>query len=240
MGMSLYGFGNSEESDKWSGVLFEADESGDLTEIDFGVRYPMNWTVYIYDSFNGTSPGTLMESISGSSDRNNWVTVPVNSVPIDAGQEFFIAVKFESETYPISFDNTGELSGRSFYSTDGTYFDNFLSAYGDANIRAKISTDAFISIEENTHLPNQISLFPNYPNPFNPTTILSFSLINNDHVLLEVYDIKGQNIETLVNSELFAGRHKIKWNGTQYSSGIYFIKLRTENIEMNQKIMLLK
>jgi len=240
MGMSLYGFGNSEESDKWSGVSFEAEESGYLTEIDFGVRYPMNWTVYVYDSFNGTSPGTLMESISGSSDRNNWVTVPVNSVPIDAGQDFFVAVKFESETYPISFDNTGTLSGRSYYSTDGTYFDNILSAYGDANIRAKISTDAFISIEENTHLPNMISLFPNYPNPFNPTTTLSFSLINNDHVLLEVYDIKGRNIETLVNSKLSVGRHNIRWDGSQYSSGIYFIKLRTENIEMNQKIMLLK
>ena len=240
MGMSLYGFGNSEESDKWSGVSFEAEESGYLTEIDFGVRYPMNWTVYVYDSFNGTSPGTLMESISGSSDRNNWVTVPVNSVPIDAGQDFFVAVKFESETYPISFDNTGTLSGRSYYSTDGTYFDNILSAYGDANIRAKISTDAFISIEENTHLPNKISLFPNYPNPFNPTTTLSFSLINNYHVLLEVYDIKGRNIETLVNSKLSIGRHNIRWDGSQYSSGIYFVKLRTENIAMNQKIMLLK
>ena len=240
MGMSLYGFGNSEESDKWSGVSFEAEESGYLTEIDFGVRYPMNWTVYVYDSFNGTSPGTLMESISGSSDRNNWVTVAVNSVPIDAGQDFFVAVKFESETYPISFDNTGTLSGRSYYSTDGTYFDNILSAYGDANIRAKISTDAFISIEENTHLPNKISLFPNYPNPFNPTTTLSFSLINNYHVLLEVYDIKGRNIETLVNSKLSIGRHNIRWDGSQYSSGIYFVKLRTENIAMNQKIMLLK
>ena len=240
MGMSLYGFGNSEESDKWSGVSFEAEESGYLTEIDFGVRYPMNWTVYVYDSFNGTSPGTLMESISGSSDRNNWVTVPVNSVPIDAGQDFFVAVKFENETYPISFDNTGALSGRSYYSTDGSYFDNILSAYGDANIRAKISTDAFISIEENINLPNKISLFPNYPNPFNPTTTLSFSLISNDHVLLEVYDIKGRNIEILVNSKLSVGRHNIRWDGSQYSSGIYFIKLRTENIEMNQKIMLLK
>ena len=86
----------------------------------------------------------------------------------------------------------------SYYSTNGTYFDNILSAYGDANIRAKISTDAFISIENNIHLPKQISLFPNYPNPFNPTTTLSFSLINNDHVLLEVYDIKGRNIEILV------------------------------------------
>ena len=200
----------------------------------------MNWTVYVYDSFNGTAPGTLMESISGSSDRNNWVTVHVSSVPIDAGQEFFVAVKFESETYPISCDNTGALSGRSYYSTDGSYFDNILSSYGDANIRAKISTDAFISIENNTYLPNQISLFPNYPNPFNPTTTLSFSLINTDHVLLEVYDIKGQNIEILVNSKLSVGRHNIQWNGSQYSSGIYFVKLRTDNNEMNQKIMLLK
>ena len=115
-----------------------------------------------------------------------------------------------------------------------------MSLYGDANIRAKVSTETYVLVDDRSNLPDQITLHPNYPNPFNPTTTLSFSLINNDHVLLEVYDIKGRNIEILVNSELSIGRHNIQWNGSQYSSGIYFVKLRTENIEMNQKIMLLK
>jgi len=240
MGMSLYGFGNSEESDKWSGVSFEAEESGYLTEIDFGVRYPMNWTVYVYDSFNGTSPGTLMESMSGSSDRNNWVTVPVNSIPIDGGQDFFVAVKFESETYPISFDNAGALSGRSYYSTDGTYFDDILSAYGDANIRAKVSTDAFVGIEPVALVPNEIMLFPNYPNPFNPETTLSFNIESLQQTSLRIYDIQGRLIETLVQDKINPGYHTITWDASGFASGIYFAKIRSGNHVKMQKIMLLK
>jgi len=240
MGMSLYGFGNSEESDKWSGVSFEAEESGYLTEIDFGVRYPMNWTVYVYDSFNGTSPGTLMESISGSSDRNDWVTVPVNSIPIDGGQDFFVAVKFESETYPISFDNAGALSGRSYYSTDGTYFDDILSAYGDANIRAKISSDAFVGIDLVATVPHNVALFHNFPNPFNPTTTINFHVETSHTTSLQIYDINGRIVETLIQDKIKPGSHQIKWDGTEFASGIYFAKLRSGEKVKTQKIMLLK
>ena len=240
MGMSLYGFGNSEESDKWSGVSFEAEESGYLTEIDFGVRYPMNWTVYVYDSFNGTSPGTLMESISGSSDRNDWVTVPVNSIPIDGGQDFFVAVKFESETYPISFDNAGALSGRSYYSTDGTYFDDILSAYGDANIRAKISSDAFVGIDLVVTVPHNVALFHNFPNPFNPTTTINFHVETSHTTSLQIYDINGRIVETLIQDKIKPGSHQIKWDGTEFASGIYFAKLRSGEKVKTQKIMLLK
>jgi len=240
MGMSLYGFGNAEESDKWSGVSFEAEESGYLTEIDFGVRYPMNWTVYVYDSFNGTSPGTLMESISGSSDRNDWVTVPVNSVPIDGGQDFFVAVKFESETYPISFDNAGALSGRSYYSTDGTYFDDILSAYGDANIRAKVSTDAFIGIEPVATVPSDIMLFPNYPNPFNPETTFSFNIGSLKQTSLRIYDIQGRLIETLVQGKIEPGFYTMTWDASEVATGVYFVKLISGDKIKTRKIMVLK
>lgn len=240
MGMSLYGFGNSEESDKWSGVSFEAEESGYLTEIDFGVRYQMNWTVYVYDSFSGTSPGTLMESTSGYSDQNGWVTVSVDSVPIAAGQNFFVAVKYESETYSISFDNTGALSGRSYYSTDGSYFDNILSAHGDANIRAKISTDAFVGIEPLAAVPNEIMLFPNYPNPFNPETTFSFNIGSLKQTSLRIYDIQGRLIETLVQGKINPGFHTMTWDASEVATGIYFVKLISGDKIKTRKIMVLK
>ena len=241
MGMSLYGFGNSEESDKWSAVSFDAEEAGFLTEIDIGMRYAMDYTIYIYDSFDGSYAGTLIESINGQSERNGWLTVPVDSIPIDAGQNFLIAIKFSSQTYPIAFDNMSALSGRSYYSTNGEYFDNVLSSYGNANIRAKISTDSYVSsIDEKGTIPEEVTLHQNYPNPFNPSTTIAFTLKYESKVLLEVYDVKGRKIDTLIDKNLRSGVYDISWNGMEYSSGIYFIRLSTPELERKQKITLLK
>ena len=233
--------------DQWSGVLFTAEESGYITEIDFGVIYSgfwdddvMDYVVYVYDSFDGSSPGNLMGSVSGSTYKSDWITVGIDSVPVVNGQDFFVAIKFINETYAFCFDNTGQLSGRSYLSGDGISYDNMLSSYGDANIRAKISSDAFISVEEEFYIPNQIALFPNYPNPFNPVTTISFSMQISSNVLLEVYDIKGSFISRLINSELPVGNHEISWDAGNFPSGIYFVKLRTNEIELNQKIMLIK
>ena len=150
-------------------------------------------------------------------------------------------MKFINNTYAFCFDNTGTLSGRSYLSGDGVNYDNMLSSYGDANIRAKISTDAYVDIaNEDNVLPLDLQLHPNYPNPFNPSTMISFTINNNIKVLLEIYDIKGRKIETLINSDLRAGQHNIAWNGAQYSSGIYFVNLKTANFDRKQKITLLK
>ena len=70
--------------------------------------------------------------------------------------------------------------------------------------------------------------------------MISFTINNNIKVLLEIYDIKGRKIETLINSDLRAGQHNIAWNGAQYSSGIYFVNLKTANFDRKQKITLLK
>ena len=216
--------------------------------MDFGIIYDgwwdndvMEWTVYVYDSFDGNSPGNLMATVNGYSDKSDWTTVSIDSVPVQAQQDFFVAVKFINNTYAFCFDNTGTLSGRSYLSGDGVNYDNILSSYGDANIRAKISTDAYVHIaNEDNVLPLDLQLHPNYPNPFNPSTMISFTINNNIKVLLEIYDIKGRKIETLINSELRAGQHNIAWNGAQYSSGIYFVNLKTANFDRKQKITLLK
>ena len=100
----------------------------------------------------------------------------------------------------MAYDNMGDFSGRSYYSTNGISYSG-LSEYGDCNIRAKISTETFVKTNGNNYIPTQIKLYPNFPNPFNPTTQISFSIEKKSKVLLEIYDINGRKIETLINNK---------------------------------------
>ncbi|MEA1972150.1 MAG: T9SS type A sorting domain-containing protein, partial [Candidatus Cloacimonadota bacterium] len=100
------------------------------------------------------------------------------------------------------------------------------------------------STEEN-EITNIDRLIGNYPNPFNPETTISFNIQETNDVLLEIFNIKGQKIKTLINSALPAGNHKVVWNGTdendlQVSSGIYFYKLRSTGFEQIKKMILMK
>jgi len=85
----------------------------------------------------------------------------------------------------------------------------------------------------------------NYPNPFNPTTNISFSLKEAGKVSLDVYNAKGQKIRTLLNSEMAAANHVVTWNGDdnsgkKVSSGIYFYKMHTAKYTETKKMLLMK
>ncbi|MDP8200541.1 MAG: FlgD immunoglobulin-like domain containing protein [Candidatus Tenebribacter burtonii] len=85
----------------------------------------------------------------------------------------------------------------------------------------------------------------NYPNPFNPITTIAYSIIEAGYVTLQVYNVKGQLIKTLVSDVRETGNFSITWNGTDnsskpVSSGIYFYKMKTGNYEQSKKMILLK
>ncbi|GAB1468082.1 hypothetical protein MASR2M64_07860 [Candidatus Cloacimonadota bacterium] len=85
----------------------------------------------------------------------------------------------------------------------------------------------------------------NYPNPFNPTTTLSFSLPSDMVCKLEVYNVRGQKVKTLLNESLQSGRHSIVWDGKDahgrsVSSGVYFYRLDTPNRTQTPKMLLMK
>jgi len=99
----------------------------------------------------------------------------------------------------------------------------------------------FISqLDKMIHLPEKYSLNPAYPNPFNPITNISFNTPKNDHITIIVYDIKGNIVDTIVDQIFEAGYHSAKWNGTAYSSGIYFINMISESFTSSQKLTLVK
>ncbi len=99
---------------------------------------------------------------------------------------------------------------------------------------------------ENEIVPETTKLFPNYPNPFNPTTTIKFNTENTEDTELTIYNIKGQKIRTFSNLQIDKSpNQQIIWNGTDennklVSSGIYFYKLKVGNFEKTRKMILMK
>ncbi len=131
--------------------------------------------------------------------------------------------------------------------------------FGPIGITSNGSGDIFVAKLENTTSANNVliptnMMLTNYPNPFNPSTTISFSVTqNSDFVNLEVYNIKGQMVKdlspSLCHPEFIEGRgetkYSVTWNGTDQnnqhvSSGIYFYKLKAGNYEETKKMILLK
>jgi len=88
--------------------------------------------------------------------------------------------------------------------------------------------------------PEVISLGSAYPNPFNPTTSFELSVGNAGHVTMNVYNVMGQVVETLVNNTMDAGNYNITWDAANFSSGMYVVKAETANGLASQKVMLVK
>jgi len=79
-----------------------------------------------------------------------------------------------------------------------------------------------------------------YPNPFNPETNIVFEMSADSNVLIEIYNIKGQKVTTLVNDHYKAGSHKITWNAVGQSSGVYLLRFNTAETSEMKKLILLK
>jgi photosystem II stability/assembly factor-like uncharacterized protein len=97
------------------------------------------------------------------------------------------------------------------------------------------------SVEENnSSVPLDYFLFNNYPNPFNPVTSIQYAISSRQFVSLKVYDVLGNEIETLVNEEKPAGTYKITWHAEQLPSGVYFYQLKAGRFVATNKMMILK
>jgi hypothetical protein len=79
-----------------------------------------------------------------------------------------------------------------------------------------------------------------YPNPFNPSTRIEYSIVDAGHVNVSVYDMAGRLIDEIVNGWYDAGNQSVVWNAADYPSGIYFVKLEAGTFSASQKIVLVK
>ena len=89
-------------------------------------------------------------------------------------------------------------------------------------------------------IPTEFSLSQNYPNPFNPETSIEFGVPENAKVTVTVYNVLGQQVAELVNAEMEAGYHVVRWDATAMTSGVYFYRIAADDFTATKRMVLMK
>ena len=107
------------------------------------------------------------------------------------------------------------------------------------SIKNLIEPSDELGISQN-EFPNVFMIDSIYPNPFNPTTTIRFSLPHHSLINVHIYDLQGRLVDKLFNGYKQSGFHEIIWNAHEYSSGVYFVKVQSEREYVTSKILLVK
>ena len=132
----------------------------------------------------------------------------------------------------VSLPNKGE------FSTSGGFMGTYPTV-GESQFTLSVYGNVTASVEDDI-LPTRLTLHDAYPNPFNPSTIISFDLKDLDMVSLEIYDVSGRQVASLIQEHMSPGNHEISWNPGDLASGLYLVNLVAGTETFNQKITYIK
>jgi chitinase len=207
----------------------------------FGIRFN---TSGLYQPFTGDVPdlsfSDAMDSLQTGGWNYNWDSV--SSVPY---------LQNNSHTGLITFDDTMSVRLKTDYAFSKNLGGVMVWALDQDIINGKeplletientIKNHIGTSIEnEPLKSPYSFILYNNYPNPFNPSTIIKFSMSENTRVKLIIYDVLGRVIETLLNDSFTVGIHSVSFDGSNLPSGIYLYVLSSGTKAISKKMILLK
>ncbi len=216
--------------------------------------------LYVTNGDQPTAQSNFLYQNDGNS--NNWVNIlfkgtTTNRSAIGAR----ITLKAVIKGSPVT--QTREISGQTGYNAQNslnkefglgntTMIDTVIVKWpgGSTETFTNLTPNQFYTITEGQgivgiepgtgHLPDGYSLYQNYPNPFNPTTNITFSIRRSEYVGLNIYDLTGKLIETLIDTYLPAGAHSMSWDASNLPSGVYFYKFSAGAFTSTKKMTLLK
>ncbi len=147
-------------------------------------------------------------------------------------------------TMVAEVDATNNAAGSSYSWTDhgltnGTTYTYSLVAVDMNGGRSELATESVVP-SAGAAVITEYALHQNYPNPFNPTTTITFDLVEAGNVTLTVYNLMGQEIATLVNNELAAGRHQVAFDAANLPSGLYLYRMEANGFTDQHKMLLMK
>ncbi len=193
---------------------------------------------------------------------SNEISIDVNKDGKDemvfCMDNYIFMIEYKDGKYQMFYmhlDTFENNDGVTMYDLDNDKFEEMLihglkpNQNGEVRSFTKILKPSFVvnvAPEENINSAIKgYKLFQNYPNPFNSSTTIEFTLLKNTNVDIRVFDILGQEISELFAGYLVSGNHKIQWNGKNnlqqdLKSGVYFIRVKSEEYTSSIKIILLK
>jgi len=192
---------------------------------DSAALYPTTWAVgFTYGFFKG----------NGNNDGWN----AVDGYPIDMQFKFPSVTSFDWKRYSIDVQVPNTVDAKAIavrlhaYArfTGTIYFD-------DLSI---VKLDGVTGVSDGDELPVTYKLLQNYPNPFNPATIISYQIPEQGFVSINIYNVLGQRVATLVNDVQDAGNYKVNFDAGKLSSGIYIYQIKAGNFIQSRKMLLIK
>ena len=201
-------------------------------------------------------------SLVNIAQSNEFLSIPINDSILCGQIQFVYDRGINPPTFELPVSNENELFLNSHFPEEGYSIIEFARSGLLINDTIKINISSLsqgklLYIFKNQNhiqkgdyvinhvpLPEKLSLYPAYPNPFNPVATFKFdipsSLEGSQKVLLTIYDVKGRIVDTLLKQELMPGTYKVKWYAKYHASGMYFAQLRYGDMIKNQKVIFLK
>ena len=236
------------------GLVVEDFETGDFSMYPWEFIGNADWQITDLEVYEG-----VYSAKSGVISHNQYSTIFVELDVIADGEiSFWKKVSCENDPSGTDFDYLAfYIDGNEQARWDGEIDwseESYFVAAGNHNFKWIYDKDGYVSSGQDcawidyivfppfepevstdnmSVIPSIIKLCGNYPNPFNPSTTITYSLNKDSKITLEIYNIKGQKVRTLVNKEQSAGYHTVMWNGKDNNSrtaasGLYFYKMVSE------------
>ncbi len=185
------------------------------------------------------------------SEFNDWSTVDGEEMELEDAGVYTITYELEGEAgttfeykYYIQAGDGRDLPNGGWESDDvgenGTNNRIVELAGEDQTLPVVFFNNMPVNLGPDTENPTEFALNQNYPNPFNPTTVIEYALPENADVTLEVFNLQGQRVATLVNSQKQAGRYSVTFDAGSLASGLYIYRIQAGTFTETQKMMLVK
>lgn len=194
---------------------------------------------------NTTFLGVLGASVPGGLNQLAFLAIPgsaVNFVQL-VGNTSGLIGPGDSDQLTVRLYGL-EIPDTSYFATLRIHTNDPFTPEVDIPIRVD-AKDTMVAINPPGNLPRTFAVSRNYPNPFNPSTTIRYQLPRGSEVVLEIYNILGEKVRSLVNQRQEAGYHKVVWdgrddNGVPVASGLYLYRFRAGKYEKTNKMVLLK
>jgi hypothetical protein len=229
--------------------------SGKLVHLVWSDQRPNHWAVYYKRSSDEGitwSADTLLGSPFGLSEFSSMAVSGelVHVIWSDARNGNWEIYYKNSTNQGISWESDKRLTnapGVSWFpsiAASGRMVHAMWSDFRDDNYEIYYSRDTtgnIVGINAVTgSIPGLFSLHQNYPNPFNPNTNIKFNIPKESGVRLEIFDAIGRSVDVLVDEKLNAGTYNVQWDGSGYSSGVYYYRIKTELYTETKKMLMVK
>ena len=133
-----------------------------------------------------------------------------------------------------------ELSISYYDAKNNVVYDNIETIRFEENMVKGNAIDSYVVSYNEQVIPTEYKMSSAYPNPFNPSTNISFSIADPGYTNIAVYNLQGRLVSELVNDYRDVGEYNVAWNASNVSSGVYFIQMYINGFSSSQKVMLVK